>query len=83
MPEGETEELIKQVCQQATRNLRPDEWQKVVKNENISQELCLDLPDTDAAAKLVLRLRSKPMITQEHQYLSLYVKADLVCGDVY
>ncbi|MCP4392275.1 MAG: DUF1566 domain-containing protein, partial [Gammaproteobacteria bacterium] len=80
MPEGETYELIAQVCQQARRNLTPDEWQKVVKSENIPYESCLDLPGSDGAAEFVLRLRSKPMDTDERQHLSLYVKVDGYVG---
>ncbi|MCP4288850.1 MAG: hypothetical protein GY792_31245 [Gammaproteobacteria bacterium] len=75
LPEGETKEMIEQVCQQARRNLTPDEWQKVVKSENIPYESCPDLPGSDGAAEFVLRLRSEPMETEERQYLSLYVKA--------
>ncbi|MCP4998500.1 MAG: hypothetical protein GY933_07000, partial [Hyphomicrobiales bacterium] len=65
LPEGETEELIDQVCRQARRNLRPDEWKKVVKNENIPYKPCPGLPGVDGAAELVLRLRSEPMLTGE------------------
>ncbi len=80
LPEGETDEMIEQVCQQATRNLRPDEWQKVVKSDDIPYEPCSDLPGSDGAAEFVLRLRSKPVTTEERQHLSLYVKADGYAG---
>ncbi|MCP5072675.1 MAG: ATP-binding protein, partial [Rhodobacteraceae bacterium] len=75
LPEEGTEGLIKQVCRQATRNLTPDEWKKVVKNENIPYKSCPGLPGADGAAELVLRLRREPMNTEEFQHLSLYVKA--------
>ena len=80
LPEAETDELIAQVCQQATRNLTPDEWQAVVKRDDISYAPCPDLPGSDGAAEFVLRLRSDPMRTDEVQHLSLYVKADTYAG---
>ncbi|MCP4374993.1 MAG: DUF1566 domain-containing protein, partial [bacterium] len=80
LPEEETDELIEQVCRQARRNLTPDEWQKLVKSEKIPYEPCPDLPGSDGAAEFVLRLRSEPMTTEEHQHLSLYVKADQYAG---
>ncbi len=80
LPEEETVDLIERVCQQARRNLTPDEWKKVIKSEDISYKPCSGLPNSDGAAELVLRLRSEPMFTEERQHLSLYVKADGYVG---
>ncbi len=80
LPEAETDVLLEQVCQQARRNLTPDEWQRVVKNEDIPPQPCPGLSSADRAANIVLRLRSEPMNTAEKQHLTLYVKANWVVG---
>ena len=72
LPEADIEELHKQVCQQARRNLTTEEWQTMVKHENIAYTPCLGLPD-DGADTRILRLRSTPMTTPERQHLTLFV----------
>ncbi|GAK55247.1 hypothetical protein U27_02079 [Candidatus Vecturithrix granuli] len=80
IPEGETEELLDRVCQQATRNLTRVEWQTVVQNEQIAYQPCLGLKAQDEAG-FVYRLRNKPLPNEEErQHLSLYVKADNYVG---
>ncbi|GAK51982.1 WD-40 repeat protein [Candidatus Moduliflexus flocculans] len=80
LPEAETPELLEQVCQQARRNLTPEEWQGYVKNEQIAYQPCDGLPGAEGTANIVLCLRDKPMTTNEVQSLSLYVKADGYVG---
>jgi len=73
--EGEADALTEQVCQKATRNLTPAEWQQAVGRVDLPYVHCPDLPGAPGVSE-VLRLRSTPITTDNWQHLSFKVRMD-------
>lgn len=73
--EGTADVLAEQVCQQATRNLTDEEWQRTVGRDKLVYEHCSNLPGA-AGVSDVLPLRSTSITTDNWQQLSLKVRVD-------